>query len=306
MFYSSVIGWLQVSPKCDFDRVAQAVEKANRKLYLAHETNPSKPILSHHKSDYTAFELKHYRRGSVHRDEESSAPIFNYARFFPWVHAVEQVAEAFECASLKARRHQPVQGDTWHIPSLASQVVHDDNRMGTLDRVEDYCTKDRNSAHGPMFGQAITNEPTEMHIDEPTKIADGDVSFMSTSSRRESSRNVAIAGDIPMFPMTAVALPTMSSYTSSMPRRRNTVTPVTERKITRWGSEVWTRVVVASVLALGLQWGTGLAAFMIVVCPSLSLRDVICILILWIGHFSGSHQLEGWVHIVYPSIHAAH
>lgn len=32
----------------------------------------------------------------------------------------------------------------------------------------------------------------------------------------------------------------------------------------RWGSDVWTRVIVASSLALFLQWGTTGAAFMIV------------------------------------------
>lgn len=43
------------------------------------------------------------------------------------------------------------------------------------------------------------------------------------------------------------------------------------RQASRWGSEVWTRVIVASALALFLQWGTTGAAFMIVVSVNLEL-----------------------------------
>lgn len=230
-FTLPVIGWLQVSPKCDLDRVAQALDKANNKAFIADTDSPT-PVLSSSKTGHPAFELQDYRHGSVHRDEESSAPIFNYARFFPWVHAVEQVAEAFDMASENAMNNIPVRRDGVPWTPDALGVVHNENRKGTLEDVEMYC-------RGGLYAEDV------MEDDGPDKLAGG-----GASVRSRNSVTTAI-------PMTAIARRPRWSGRSN--------------QVSRWDSNVWTRVIVASALALFLQWGTTGAAFMIVVRTVLDL-----------------------------------
>ncbi|EIM79923.1 uncharacterized protein STEHIDRAFT_116130 [Stereum hirsutum FP-91666 SS1] len=141
-----VVGWLQVSPKCDFNRVKKALDKANEVAYVA-TSDPFTPIPASKISGRRAFSLRRFRRrSSLFRDEQSSAPICNYARVLPWNDAVETVAETFWYASENREMNVPVNSDVvrWDVGADVVAIVpgvgESDERMGSLARVERYCT----------------------------------------------------------------------------------------------------------------------------------------------------------------------
>ena len=175
-----VVGWLQISPKCDSVRLHKAVRRANRIAYVA--TPLGGPELVSLRSREYAISLRPGTYDLLRRDEGCTVPIFNYARFLPWVGAVETVAGAFQMASERARTRVSLDPKTEEEKKLnsAPPVL---NRMGTLVQVEECC-----------------------------------------ASMGESQR-----------------------------MRR-----------TGWGPGVWSRMFVASVLALLLQWGTASAAVVVV------------------------------------------
>nr|GAT60604.1 predicted protein [Mycena chlorophos] len=152
-----VIGWLQLGPKCDSKRLRKAVDDANHDLaFVATVTDPSHA----HEVEYDfAISLKDHW-GSVHRDEQCSPPIYNYARFLPWVQAVNEVYEVFEAAAEKAKNHKSVDSNAWRRSPGFGKIVPE-NRRGTRAQVEAYVhpqqLKEKNSTRwGPdVFSRFI-------------------------------------------------------------------------------------------------------------------------------------------------------
>jgi hypothetical protein len=131
-----VIGWLQISPKCDSVRVRHALERANRIAYVA--TQSGMPVLASSESMQHAISLTPSTDDPLRCDEQCTAPIFNYARFLPWVQAVEDVCDAFHAASDRASRHSSVDPQVkWEASPRHSHSKL--NRTGTLDQVNSYC-----------------------------------------------------------------------------------------------------------------------------------------------------------------------
>ncbi|KAJ7176463.1 hypothetical protein C8R46DRAFT_889880, partial [Mycena filopes] len=129
-----VVAWLQISPKCDYKRVKEAINRANQIAFVA--TPDGEPTLASNVSTKRAISLR--RGGSdVHSDEHSSSPVFNYARFLPWTLAVEEVYAAFREASQKSESHQPVNGSTWERGDRNIRV-RPANRQGSLPQVVAY------------------------------------------------------------------------------------------------------------------------------------------------------------------------
>ncbi|KAJ7439336.1 hypothetical protein FB451DRAFT_1344268 [Mycena latifolia] len=130
-----VIGWLQLGPKCHIVRLHEAVERANAKAHIASDRGAI-PADDSEGSTNRAISLSK-RIGSLHRDEQRSPPIYNYARFLPWAQAVEDVYCVFEQASERARRHVPVDpAIPWEWDGKGK--VRPENRRGTLAQVELY------------------------------------------------------------------------------------------------------------------------------------------------------------------------
>ncbi|KAJ7773431.1 hypothetical protein B0H16DRAFT_1660464 [Mycena metata] len=124
-----VVGWLQISPKCDHERVHQAVERANKIAYVA------SPFLPNARSTSAKAPA------TVHRDEHCTAPIYNYARFLPWSLSVENVYYAFREASERSQSYEPVDsGLEWEkgVKGDRNMRVHPRNRTGSLSQVSDY------------------------------------------------------------------------------------------------------------------------------------------------------------------------
>ncbi|KAJ6567570.1 hypothetical protein DFH09DRAFT_441515 [Mycena vulgaris] len=131
-----VIGWLQLGPKCDSDRLHRAVERANAEAFVASELGPVHADQSDGWKDRAISLTK--RVGSVHRDEQCSPPIYNYARFLPWVQSVEKVSLVFEKASERAEHHDSVDPMIPWERDGKSGKVRPENRRGTLAQLDAY------------------------------------------------------------------------------------------------------------------------------------------------------------------------
>ncbi|KAJ7071987.1 hypothetical protein C8F01DRAFT_1102091 [Mycena amicta] len=128
-----VIGWLQLGPKCDAIRLRSAVQAANDNAFVASHKDPTD---AHETAMDFAISLKE-RSGSVHRDQQCSPPVYNYARFLPWVQAVNEVYAVFEVAAARAKKHDSVDSDVpW--TRVPAGKVHPSNRRGTKIQVEQY------------------------------------------------------------------------------------------------------------------------------------------------------------------------
>lgn len=132
-----VIGWLQISPKCDSARLRQAIERANKIAYMA--TPFGAPVLASSVSMQYAIALTPPSDDLLRCDELCTSPIYNYARFLPWVQAVEDVCDVFIAASNNAHRHISVVPQLdWESTDKVPGPSHR-NRMGNLTQVDAYC-----------------------------------------------------------------------------------------------------------------------------------------------------------------------
>ncbi|KAJ7459931.1 hypothetical protein FB451DRAFT_1272047 [Mycena latifolia] len=141
------IGYLQLSPRCDAERVAKALKRANDHSYVV---GPNGAVNADMVSDMRALSSHPYRE-SHHRDQEATAPIYNYARFLPFIQVVEEFASAFRYANENARKRVPVNSDApWERGD--SKKIHPANRRGSAAQVEAYCSAShpvRRSHWGP-------------------------------------------------------------------------------------------------------------------------------------------------------------
>ncbi|KAJ7198844.1 hypothetical protein GGX14DRAFT_373664 [Mycena pura] len=130
-----VVGWLQISPKCDHDRVRQAIERANKIAYVA--TPDGEPTLASAVSTRRAISLRR-GAGNIQYDAQCTAPIYNYARFLPLSLAVETVYHAFREASERSDDHKPVDSRASWEKSDRNFRVRPENRRGLLSQVGAY------------------------------------------------------------------------------------------------------------------------------------------------------------------------
>lgn len=147
-----VIGWLQLGPKCDSVRLHQAVDRVNIDAYIASERGPIPADESEGSGDRAISLSK--RTSSLHRDEQCSPPIYNYARFLSWVQAVEDVYQVFEEASERAERHVSVDPSIPWVRAEKGGKLRPENRRGTLAQVELYA-RPRRAVHRSRWGPDV-------------------------------------------------------------------------------------------------------------------------------------------------------
>ncbi|KAG6865358.1 hypothetical protein C0991_003210 [Blastosporella zonata] len=94
-----VTGWLQLSPKCDSQRLHEAMKQANAQAYTVLEGSEPVLVLDVRGAEH-AFSLATYEYDAVRCDELCTATIYNYTRFLPWAQSVEIVARTLEAVSL--------------------------------------------------------------------------------------------------------------------------------------------------------------------------------------------------------------
>jgi hypothetical protein len=107
-----VVGWLQLSPKCDSKRLLQAMDRANAIAYVAFPT--SQPNEGEEISRKRAISIERSEHDAARLDECSTPPIYNYARFLPWVQAVIVVSDTFGIICERDYHQDPVvPGSVW-------------------------------------------------------------------------------------------------------------------------------------------------------------------------------------------------
>ncbi|KAH7924105.1 hypothetical protein BV22DRAFT_1013966 [Leucogyrophana mollusca] len=130
-----VIGWLQLSPKCDYGRLQGAFHRANGMAYVASHQGP--PVKASVVSDICAISIDGIDVSSP--DEKYTPPVFNYARALSWAQAAEETLNIFRRASINAKLHKPVNPtEDWRIAGRGD-LIHPDNRSGSPDDVKEYC-----------------------------------------------------------------------------------------------------------------------------------------------------------------------
>jgi len=146
-----VIGWLKISPKCDSKRLSRAVDRANKIAHFATDEGDV-VLVKHAKTEARAIKLTIQEVDYLRWDEKCTAPIYNYARFFPWVQAVETVSAVFEAASERYQNHQSVNPFKEWV-TVEGDGPHASNRVGNATQVEEYCVsqhfRGRRSHWGP-------------------------------------------------------------------------------------------------------------------------------------------------------------
>ncbi|KAJ7147042.1 hypothetical protein C8R43DRAFT_1011612 [Mycena crocata] len=128
------IGYLQISPRCDAERVTNALSRANNISYVA---GANGTVNADSVSDMRALSFHTYRE-SLYRDQEATAPIYNYARFLPFIQVVEEFVSVFHYATENAKKRIPVNnGVPWEAGD--GKNIHPANRSGSAEQVQAYC-----------------------------------------------------------------------------------------------------------------------------------------------------------------------
>ncbi|OAX40773.1 hypothetical protein K503DRAFT_768254 [Rhizopogon vinicolor AM-OR11-026] len=131
-----VVGWLQLSPKCDFDRLQAAYERAERhgRTASAAAHMGHIPAISQRALTITAAE-----EDVVSPDELLTPPVFNYSRSLRWTSTAETTFLIFKRATEKARCGIPVRFGVEWVESETSKSIHPMNRQGSPEEIATYC-----------------------------------------------------------------------------------------------------------------------------------------------------------------------
>jgi hypothetical protein len=142
-----VVGWLLVSPKCNEERLRNAMLRANLLAYIATDSQvllARRLSKDHHAIDLALVELED---DNLRVDERNTAPVYNFARFLPWVQSVETILLCLEAASARCERHESVDNDNEWVLTQPNEKPDMRNRMGNLRQVARYCTMEGLQLH---------------------------------------------------------------------------------------------------------------------------------------------------------------
>jgi hypothetical protein len=137
-----VVGWLQLSPKCNFDRLNEAYDRAHRHTRgeVVDSRNRS-PTSTRRALTITATDEE-----VESPDELVTAPVFNYSRSLRWASTAESIFLVFKMASEKAKKRLAVRGGRWvesEVDELDTTVnaIYPDNRRGSSEEIASYCAQ---------------------------------------------------------------------------------------------------------------------------------------------------------------------
>ncbi|KAG1867101.1 hypothetical protein C8R48DRAFT_671978 [Suillus tomentosus] len=145
-----VIGWLQLSPKCDFSRVQAVYDRADR--HSMHTGTADVRVGMLPASSRRALAITAKEDDVMSPDELLTPPVFNYARSLRWASTAETIFMVFKQdseASENASSHPPVYGSDGDESSIHSptenietvqyidttQSIHDTNRRESLQHI---------------------------------------------------------------------------------------------------------------------------------------------------------------------------
>jgi hypothetical protein len=131
-----VMGWLQLSPKCDFNRLQAAYERADRH---ARAGMADRPIATPPASVQRALTITAQEEDVVSPDELLTPPVFNYSRSLQWACTAEDVFLMYKAASEKARSRIPINAESEWVESDDLKSIHPHNRRGSPQEIAAYC-----------------------------------------------------------------------------------------------------------------------------------------------------------------------
>jgi hypothetical protein len=138
-----VVGWLQLSPKCDFDRLQAAYVRADR---YARRTTTDSPIGMSPASTRRALTITAQEEDVLSPDQLATPPVFNYSRSLQWASIAETIFLVFKVASEQAEKRIPVRGSEWFEsegvePDTLIKAIHPSNRYGSPQEIAEYCAQ---------------------------------------------------------------------------------------------------------------------------------------------------------------------
>lgn len=143
-----VIGWLQLSPKCDYARVRKAMDNADAMAFVATDDSDG-VIKASDLSEKRAVSIDTNIENPSSPDEMLTPPVYNYARAILWSRSAEDVFDAFRIASNNAKIHKPVTtGATWKNVNRRD-FIDPSNRKGNASEVNAYCRLPRYPGRSP-------------------------------------------------------------------------------------------------------------------------------------------------------------
>ncbi|KAF8120916.1 hypothetical protein EV363DRAFT_1406755 [Boletus edulis] len=146
-----VIGWLVLSPKCDYDRVHDAYDRANRQVFVADSRDataaPIHVTCNFGLTISSSPDWKLYGRNITSPDESRIPPVFNYARTLSWSRTVYVTSLFYRAAWRKSSHRIGVDGN--RIPRNVRNDIPRESRLGNRDQVIDYCHPDHHRDEYP-------------------------------------------------------------------------------------------------------------------------------------------------------------
>jgi hypothetical protein len=130
-----VVGWLQLSPKCDFVRLQAAYERAERlgRAAIAVAHGGQTPAIAQRALTITAAE-----EDVMSPDELHTPPVFNYSRSLRWASTAETTFLMFKRATERSRDGIPVRPGTVWVQTQ-NPGSGDPNRLGSRQETAAYC-----------------------------------------------------------------------------------------------------------------------------------------------------------------------
>ncbi|KAG1836978.1 hypothetical protein DFJ58DRAFT_749620 [Suillus subalutaceus] len=142
-----VVGWLRLSPKCDFNRLQAAYDRADR--HSMHTGTADSDAAMFPASSRRALAITAKDDDVMSPDELLTPPVFNYSRSLRWASTANTIFMVFKVASEKPHIHLPVCGSDWVESSIdiESDTTEDNEIIQYIDTVQD--NDDRNR-RGPL------------------------------------------------------------------------------------------------------------------------------------------------------------
>lgn len=138
------MGWLVISPKCDAEKLQNALSEANDNLAHTGQDDGAAVQASSPSSGVGSRRAMMFARSSTTPlyDEVCSPPIYNYARIFSWSACIDEVVSSYHAATERSESKIPVDNNiAWKLIDDAKLRIHPNNRRGTKEQLTDYCAK---------------------------------------------------------------------------------------------------------------------------------------------------------------------
>ena len=241
-----VVGWLHVGSQPEANHLLNALNEASAAAHVATTSEPiPAALVTGHPTRAIESSTRHINNSNA--DEAKAAPIFNYSRVFIWSQSAEYILRLCENAAAKADRKITVQrGGEWGINADGTPSAR--NWIGNEAEVVRYCTTEH---------QALI-DPNPRDPQSPIPLA-------SYSAFPPSPRHSTMA-----FGMSGTGTgandSTHGHFFASSSGEDEEASPAGVRAPPEkpiFATKVFKRVAYATVLALGLQWGTTGASVLI-------------------------------------------